>query len=470
MQGDSHLTDTTIKPDETSAAPERKPSTASEPWPSPGRAWYAMSIFILALFVDMLDRGILNLLVPDIKHDLGLSDTSISLLLGLAFVLFYAFLGLPIARLVDSKSRRLIMGSGIAIWSVMTAACGLAQGFWSLFACRVGVGVGEACNGPSTYSMMSDLFPKERLTRAASVLQIGFVTGTGLASIIGAAVLDWVAGFPDIHIPGIGVMHNWQLVFLVVGIPGLLISLLLSTVKEPKRRGLLQAPGQPVAKIQVIPVKDLIAFLRKNWKFYGPMYIGLAVNGLTLGATAWVPTFFHRTYGMTMVNVGYILGAVTIGSSLLGLVAGTKTAEWFLKRGYLDANLRIVIWAVVLATPTAVLYPLMPTPALAFVILGLSTFFRFLSPGAQNAALQVVTPNEMRGQVTAIFLFIFNLFGYGLGPTYIAFITDHVIGAENKLNYALSLAYFIAGPIAALILWRAMKPYARMYKEALARD
>jgi len=457
------LTDTTI-------STEQKSAPASEPWPSPGRAWYAMFIFILALFVDMLDRGVVNLLVPDMKHDLGLSDTKISLLLGFAFVFFYAFLGLPIARLVDSKSRRLVMGTGIAVWSVMTAACGLAQGFWQLFAARVGVGVGEACNGPSTYSMMSDLFPKNRLTRAASVLQIGFVLGSGFASIIGGAVLALVMGWPEITLPGIGVMHNWQLVFLIVGLPGLIIAAMVGTIQEPKRRGLIQMPGKPATEIKPLPVREVAKFIGDNRKFYGPMYLGLAVNGLTLGAQAWIPTYFHRSFGMNMVDIAYILGAVVMGSSLLGLIVGTRIAEWFLKRGHLDANLRLLILAMCLATPMSILYPLMPTPTLAFGVLGLSMFFRFFSPGAQNAALQVVTPNEMRGQITAIFLFIFNLVGYGLGPIYIALMTDYLFGKESQLNYALSVASLITGPIAILILWRAMKPYAEMYAKALERD
>jgi MFS family permease len=436
-----------------------------EPWPSPGRAWYAMVVFIMALFCDMLDRGIVNLLVPDMKRDLGLSDTKISLLLGFAFALFYAFVGLPIARLVDSKSRRLIMGLGIAMWSTMTALCGLAQNFWQLFVARMGVGVGEACNGPSTYSMMSDLFPRERLTRAASVLQIGFVFGTGFASIIGGAVLDLVAGWPEVTIPGVGTLRQWQLVFIIVGVPGLLIAALLGTIQEPKRRGLVQGARVPG---KAIPIRDVARFLGENWRFYGPMYLGLAVNGLILGAQAWIPTFFQRTYGLPMARIAYIQGAVVISASLLGLLVGTKIAERFIAKGYADANMRLVVLGNALSIPIAVLYPLMPTPELAFAFLGLNMFMRFWSPGAQNAALQSVTPNEMRGQVTAIFLFIFNLVGYGLGPIYIALLTDYLFGAEEQLKYALAASTAIAGPIATLILWRAMKPYGQLYVKAKA--
>src|SRR5215510_11340662 len=138
----------------------------SEPWPSRSRAWYAVFVFALALMINILDRQIVSLIVGPIKRDLGLSDTQMGWLMGPAFVVFYMILGLPIARLVDYKSRRTILGVGVMIWSFMTSLCGFAQGFWQLLACRVGVGSGEACSGPSTFSMLADLFPKEKLPRA----------------------------------------------------------------------------------------------------------------------------------------------------------------------------------------------------------------------------------------------------------------------------------------------------------------
>ena len=424
-----------------------------------------MFVFILALFCDMFDRTIINYILKDIKADFQLSDTAMGLLMGIGFALFYSILGIPIARLVDSRSRRVIMACGIAIWSLFSAGCGLAQNFWQLFIARMGVGVGEACNGPSTYSMMSDLFPRERLTRAASVLQIGFVLGTGLASVASGAVIALVSSWPEVHIPGIGVMRHWQMIFIIVGLPGLLIAGLLFTIDEPKRRGLIQGMHGNVAAKKAIPFRDVVKFLGENWKFYGPMYLGLAVNGLILGGQQWIPEFFRRTYNMEITRIAYIQGTVVIIFSLIGLFVGTKIGEWFIKRGHADANLRLVVLANILAIPVAIIYPLMPNAWLAFAFLGVNMFIRFLSPGAQNAALQSVTPNEMRGQITAIFLFIFNLVGYGIGPFYIGALTD-LIGAESQLRYSLAASTAIAGPIATFILWRAMKPYGEMYNKA----
>ncbi len=211
--------------------------TGTVSWPSPARAWYAVGVFAVALLFNYLDRQILALLVGPIKHDLQLTDTEISVLIGFAFVSFYVLVGIPISRLVDSYSRRLIVTVGIASWSVMTALCGMAQNFWQLFVARVGVGVGESCNGPATYSMLSDMFPRERLPQAIAVLNFGFMFGSGLALILGGSVIELVSSRPDVTLPLIGTLRPWQLTFFIVGLPGLLVAALLGTVREPVRRG-----------------------------------------------------------------------------------------------------------------------------------------------------------------------------------------------------------------------------------------
>ncbi|MGH8149866.1 MAG: MFS transporter, partial [Steroidobacteraceae bacterium] len=185
-------------------------TAAEQPWPSPSKAWYAVAIFALALMLDFLDRGVIALLVEPIKHDLGLSDTQMGLLMGPAFIVFYLLLGLPIARLADSRSRRAIIAWGIGIWSLMTAACGLVRSFWPFFGTRVGVGVGEACNGPATFSMMTDMFPQEKLARAIATLNFGFVAGTGVATIVGGAIILFVSEHGDFHLPLLGTVHPWQ--------------------------------------------------------------------------------------------------------------------------------------------------------------------------------------------------------------------------------------------------------------------
>src|SRR5690606_22127093 len=175
-----------------------------EAWPSPARAWYGVAIFTLALTFNAIDRQIMNLLVDPIKQDLGITDTQMSLLLGFSYAVFSAIAGIPVARLADVYSRRLIIAAGIAGWSTMTAACGLANSYGQLFLARIGVGVGDACNAPATFSILADSFPPEELPKATSVISTGFMVGSGISLIVGATVIQLVTGTPTLELPLVG--------------------------------------------------------------------------------------------------------------------------------------------------------------------------------------------------------------------------------------------------------------------------
>jgi MFS family permease len=448
--------------DTTAAQPA---GTAAAGWPPPAQAWYAVGVFAVVLMLNFLDRGILTLLVEPIKKDMGLSDSQIGLLLGFAFASFYALLGLPIARLVDSKSRRLIIGIGVATWSLATAACGLARTFGQLFLARVFVGVGEACNGPATFSLMSDMFPPRKLPRAIAVLNLGFVAGTGIALVIGGTVIHFLSTAERV-LPIIGPVKPWQLTLMIVGVPGVLVALLLMTIKEPLRRGRLGTVAASERK--ALPLRQVIEFIRANGRTYFPMYLGLAFNTvLSFGNQTWVPTFFVRTFGWSAAEAGIINGIVIVCVAPIGLFAGSALAEWFAKKGYADANLRVVLVSMLIHIPGYVIAPLVNDPYLAMGLIGFNFMVGMLCPGPQNAALQIITPNEMRGQVTALFLFIFNFVGYGIGPFFIAFLTDNFFGEAN-LRYSLSVGSAVLGPLAAVTIWWGLKPYAESVRRAQA--
>ena len=447
--------------------PAQEGATATDPvaqtWPPPRQAWYAVGIMTVALMFNFLDRGILTLLIEPIKRDMGLTDTQVSLVVGFAFIAFYVIVGFPIARLVDRFSRRLILGLGIAMWSGMTAMCGLAQNFWHLFAARVGVGIGEACNGPATFSLMADLFPKEKLPKAISVLNMGFAYGQGIALLVGGTVIGAVSNLPEITLPLLGQVRPWQLTFFAVGLPGLVVAALMSTVREPVRRG-IQAPtagaGNAVAQI---PVREVMRYLVDNRRAYGPMFLGLAVQGMMIiGTIAWTPSFFIRTHGWDIAKFGQVFGLILMLIMPLGLMFGGWLAEHLAKKGYHDANMRIVVLVSALIFPLLVAMPLVADPWVAIALLALQNFIAAWQFGPQNAAFQVITPNRMRGQVTALFLFLFNFVGFGLGPTFIALITDHVFGSEEHLRYSLALAALVMEPLAVYIFWKGMKPYGEI--------
>ena len=437
------------------------PVTEQRPWPSPRQAWYAVAIFALSLMINFLDRGIVGLLVQPIKRDLHLSDFRISLIIGFAFVCMYVILGLPIARMVDSYSRRVILACGITAWSVATTLCGMAQNFWQLFLARVGVGAGESSSGPATFSMMADLFPPRKLPRAIAVLNFGFIAGTGMSLLAGGAAIAWIGSWPSISLPGIGALYDWQLVFIVVGLPGFIVAALMMTVKEPIRRGIGTARNA-AGKVQSIPIRDVVRYLAQHWTTYGPMFIGVASSTvLAFGHQAWYAAFFARTYGWSAPQFATTFGIAIVILAPFSLIIGSALAERFARQGKLDANLRVTLLASLLNFPGALLFAFMPTPQLAIALIVWSFVCAMLSPGPYNAALQIVTPNQMRGQVTALFLFVFNIVGFGLGATIVATFTNYVFGDESMLRYSLAATTALMGPISIACFWFGLKPYAR---------
>ncbi len=454
--------------DTPEAAGYRPRLASDEPWPAAGQAWYAVFVCSLALLVNFLDRGILPLLVQSIKADLKLSDLQISLIMGFAFVAFYVILGLPIARLVDYKSRKLILAVGITCWSLMTAACGLAGNFWQLFGARVGVGVGEACQGPGTFSLLADYFPKEKLPKAIAVLNFGYTTGNGLALIIGGAVIAVLSTLPPVTLPILGLVKSWQLTFFAVGIPGLIVAFLLTTIKEPARRG-IRADGSAGGDARPVPVREVAAFVKHNAGVFLPMFAGLAMQTmLSFGNAGWVPAFYQRTYGWTNVRVGLVQGAVYLIVWPIGAMLGGALAERWARKGLDDANMRVAVLAALLTLPGNILFPLMPTAELAVAVSVWNGLCAALVLGPQNAALQVITPGQMRGQITALFLFVFNVLGFGCGPVVVALFTRFLFHSEADLRYSMATAAATLGPLTVLLLFLALKPYGRSVARARA--
>ncbi|MGH9752958.1 MAG: MFS transporter, partial [Blastocatellia bacterium] len=228
-----------------SARPSRDsahaPATAEEAYPPIGYAWYVVSILTVIYIFSFIDRVILSLLVQPIRRDLGISDTRMSLLMGFSFAVFYSFFGIPLGRLADSRSRRTLIAIGCAVWSLMTAWCGLARNYLQLLLLRMGVGVGEATLSPAAYSLITDYFPKQRLATAMSVYSTAIHLGSGLAYILGGLVVGFIASQGEsinTGLPIVGAIRPWQIVFFIVGLPGLVLALLMYTVKEPVRRDL----------------------------------------------------------------------------------------------------------------------------------------------------------------------------------------------------------------------------------------
>jgi MFS family permease len=441
------------------------PTAAAEDFPNPVYAWYVVGMLTIAYTFSFIDRQIINLLVDPIRADLGLSDTQISLLQGMAFAIFYTIMGIPIARLADVGNRRLIIGIGVFLWSLMTCACGLAKSFVQLFVARVGVGVGEAALSPSAYSLISDYFPADKMTRAIAVYTGGSFLGAGLAYIIGGFVVDYVTSIGSVQLPFVGPVRTWQMAFVIVGLPGLILAAFILTLREPARKGVLAT--QSGARPKGIPIKTVLAFLRGHWQTYTSHHLGVAIFiVLAYAILSWTPAFFIRVHGWTAGEVGVIYGSVLLVFGTSGVVGAGWLSEALLRRGYKDASLRVIIFGALCSTPFAIAAFLVSNEWLALVLMVPLTFLWSLPHGIAPAALQPITPNQMRAQVSAIYMFTINMIGLGLGPTLVALFTDYVYGESAMVGYSLATVAVITGPLSAIILAFGLKHYRRSQAEA----
>lgn len=427
-------------------------------------AWYVVAVFVLAYTFSFIDRQILSLLVEPMKRDLQISDTQISLLLGIAFAIFYVFMGLPIGRLVDRRNRISIIALGVFGWSVMTALSGTAKVYWQLFVYRMGVGVGEAALTPAAYSVISDYFPPKRLGIAIGVYGIGVYIGAGAALVIGAFAISWATHIGDVVLPIIGHVYSWQLVFFVVGLPGLLIALWVRTLKEPVRRGHMrrEVGADGVSRDVEVPFKEVLAYLRTNAFSFLSMNICFALLAMmAYGTAAWVPTFFVRTYGWSIHEIGRDYGIIIMIFGTLGVISGGALGDFVCSKGYRNGRIIVMMLTGLVTMPFAIAFPLMSDPHMALKLLIPATFFATFTTGVGPSALMEMMPNQMRGFSSALSGLIVNLIGLGLGPTAIALVTDFVYGDDLMLRYSLAVVPPVVLGLGALSGALALKPYTK---------
>ncbi len=441
------------EPSVAQQAPAQQSTDGEPPYPSPAYAWYVVGLLMVVYVFSFMDRQILGLLVGPIKRDLDISDTQLSYLMGLSFALFYTFFGIPLGRLADSVSRRGLITAGLFFWSLMTAGCGVARYYWHFVLLRMGVGVGEASLSPAAYSLISDSFPRNKLGTAISVYAMGIYLGTGLSYLIGGLVVRWVGAEPFLTVPLIGEMRSWQIVFLALGIPGMLLTVVMITVKEPVRRGMRRASATGSATVQE-PLSDVIRYLGRNWKTLTCHNVGFALLAFSsYGTTSWIPAFFHRTYGWRAADTGVIYGAIVALFGTSGIVFGGWLADRMAHGGSPAAKMKVGVFAAIVWATTGFVYPLVPSGTLSMVLLAPTVFFVAMPFGIAPAAIQEMMPNPMRGQASAIYLFVVNLIGLGLGPSAVAWVTDYGFGDEAMLRYSLVIVGTFAHVAATVLLW-----------------
>jgi MFS family permease len=424
-------------------------------------SWYIVAVLTLANISSNVDRTILNLLVEPIKRDLHISDTQMSLLMGLSFAMFFSTLAIPFGRMADRRSRRAIIGWGIAAWSVMTALAGTAKNYTQMFLTRMGVGVGEATLYPAVYSMLPDIFPKERLGMAFSVYSIGIYIGAGLAVVLGGMIVQLVSvqGMWVLPVIGdlIGPIFPWQSVFFIIGIPGIIVALLMFTIREPQRKGVMQLAG--AAQPRISDVVNYGLRHKRTFFFMCAGYCSLAM--FSYSASSWIPSLFIRHYGWSPAKFGAIYGTMIMVFGTLGSVASGFIADRWTRKGIANAKMRVGIMAATLMIPLVIAYPLMPTPELSLVVLLPINILAGMPYGPAAAAFQEVLPNQMRGLGSAMYLFLLNLIGFTLGPTTVAVLNDYVFRDPLAVRYSLAIVNATALVLAATILTLGLRPFVQ---------
>ena len=445
-------------------------NTAAEaPYPNPKYAWYVVVILFLAYTSSFVDRIIMSLLVEPIKRDLVLSDTQFSLLHGFAFAIFYTLMGLPLGRLADRANRKWVISGGIFLWSLMTAVCGITRTFGTLFLARIGVGVGEAALSPSAYSMISDYFPPRKRGVPISMYSMGVFFGGGIAFILGGYVVQLTAGATDVILPLLGSVRPWQLTFFVVALPGLLVVLLMLTIKEPLRRDVVNLSDDADSQPTEPSIREALSFVFRHKRLYGSMLLGFALLATaSYGFFTWSPSFLIRTYGWEASSAGYSFGLIVLTLGTGGTLLGGILADRLLAKGKLDADMRVSMYAGGATLVFGCIAPLMPNAQLALLFLAPTVVSIGIPVGLGPAALNSITPNQLRGQVIALYLFAVNLIGLGFGPTIVAVITDYGFGDPAAVRYSLAVFAVVISASAMLSVASGMKAYRARARVMLA--
>lgn len=434
---------------------------AAREWPaSSSRSAVLVLLLMLALTLSYVDRQVLSLLVEPIKADLQITDTQFGLLQGMAFAVFYIGFGLPLGRLADIGSRRNLIASGITLWSFMTAICGTATSFLGLFVARAGVGIGEAALSPGAYSMIADSVPRRRLSLAMGIYSMGVYLGAGAALFVGGVVLKALAEADLASVPIIGDWAPWRLVFLCVGVPGLLMAAALMLLREPPRT---QFDGRAAADIPT--VAEVVRFVISERRLFGSLILGFACHNTTLYALlSWTPAFLGRQFDLAPSEVGLALGMLTSVGGCAGLIAGGVISDRLLAARRSDTPLLVGIISMSgIGVTTTWMLLFASSAQRASVMFALVMFFVALPIGSVAAALQLVAPNRFRAQVSALYLVLISLAGLLLGPLLPPLISDGVLQDPERIGLGLLITVAGMSVVSVACFLSGRGAYARRY-------
>ena len=428
-------------------SPPPAADAAAKPYPKAGAAWFLVAMLTVAYVFSFVDRYILGLLIEPIKADLGLTDEQIGWVIGPAFAVFYATMGLPLGWLVDRARRTWIVGIGVAVWSLATAVSGLAQNFWHLFFARMTVGVGEATLSPSAFSMIADSFPPDRRGKPIAVYTTALTLGAGLASLIGGAVLVWAKTTQSIDIPLIGVVAPWQMAFFAVGLPGVLLAFVFFGIREPARR----AAAAQDTDLKGNSIGDALSYVARRAGTYGAFVSLVCVMTIIAYSQGFLPATFERSWGWPAEQYAFVnaVALLIIGPATV-LSMGYISDRWS-QAGMKEAPFRLLVIGFLIMLPTAAIPMFMPTGVLAYAILCLNTVGIGMVSAVGVTALLLITPAQIRGQIVALYYMAISLSGLLLGPTTVGILSTRVFGEEN-IRYAVAALPILYGIVPLLLI------------------
>ena len=448
-------------------------SRARPPAPEGGTyGWYVVVVLTLAYVVSFIDRQILSLLIEPIRRELGLSDFQMSWIGPPAFATCFLVFGLVFGRLADRVRRTRLVAFGITIWCVMTAACAFAQGPVEMFVARMGVGLGEAVLTPCALSLISDLFARDKVGKPIAFYTMGISVGSSVAFIVGAALIAWLEGGGHDPFAGLGITAAWRETFMLVGPPGLALVPLFLLMREPARRERLAAAttagdatgeSAPGAVTQGAAAQASLAgtwrFLVDQRQVFVPLFLGKTLPNVVNYAHFWIVPMFERSWGWSRGATGARWGLVLLFGGTIGVMLGGWVSDRWYRAGRRDAAVRTVWLSMLVSLPLHALAPLMPSGGLAIALFLPAMIATGACSAAGSVAAMLATPNEYRGQMTALSLLVSSGLGQFIGPTSVAFLTDFVFHDPKALRYSLSIAVFAASLVAFAILSYGLRPY-----------
>lgn len=428
---------------------ELRADAGAAPRSAPFSAWWSLAVLFLLYVFSMIDRYVITMVVPSIKETLSLSDTEMGLILGPAFALCYAVFGMPLGWAADKYPRRWVIFLGACVFGLATALSGLATSFMMLFFARMLVGIGEASLSPAAYSLMADKFPRHQLTTASSIYNTAAKVGVAASYAIGGVVIGLASGF-NLHLPGVGPLEPWQKVFLMIGLPTVFCALLVFTFAEPARTRVVKKEG--------VTSETLVAFLKDKKALLIPMLVGFGLIALcSYALTAWTPTFLTRKFGWTPEQYGPLLSLISMAAALTLILKGV-IVDWLYARGMKDVHVRFFTWLLVGTFPIAIGMFLVSDAIVFMILYGIVQVIAMPIIVYMSAAIQLIAPGNLRGQLIAVYMFALSVFGGGLGPIIVGALTDHVFKGEARIGASLAVVVCTTIPLAFICLRFALKP------------